>query len=245
MNERYLGKAVLGAAFLLIFWGLSSTAMAQVAISPVRVDLSDDHTKDVVRISSQTDKTVSYQVEIVAWSQTEERREIYTPTEDVLAVPPLFTLQPGEAQIVRVGMLTDADPSTEKAYRMFITELAAPQEEKAESTGVNMRLRLGVPVFVASRALPYATLDHVDSKQMGNQFFMQMRNSGNTHVRISEVQFHAPGISDPQVDAAAIYILAGQTGYVPVVLQDSTRAGKVVLVTDTLGTVEYELSAAK
>jgi fimbrial chaperone protein len=244
MNERYLRKAVLGTAFLLIFWGLSSAAVAQVAISPVRVDLSDDHTKDVIKISSQASKTVSYQVEIVSWSQTEEKREVYTPTEDILAVPPLFTLQPGEEQIVRVGMLTDAHPSTEQSYRMFITELAGPQEEAAESTGVNMRLRLGVPVFIAPRALPNATLEHIDSRQMENQLFMQMRNSGNTHVRISEVKFHAPGASEPKVEAAAIYVLAGQVAFVPVVLPDNRREGKVTLVTDTLGTVEYELPAA-
>lgn len=244
MNERYLGKAVLCAAFLLIFGGMPSAAIAQVAISPVRVDLSDDHTKDVIQISSQADKTMSYEVEIVSWSQSEERREIYSPTDDILAVPPLFTLQPGEEQIVRIGMLTDANPSTEQSYRMFITELAGPQEEVAKSTGVNMRLRLGVPVFVAPRALPVATLDHIDSRQMENQLFMQMRNNGNTHVRISEVRFHSPGASEPQGEAAAIYILAGQTAYIPVALPDSRREGKVTLVTDTLGTVEYELSAA-
>ncbi len=244
MNERYLGKAVLGTAFLLIFWVLPSVALAQVAISPVRIDLSDDHTKDVIRVSSQSDKTVSYQVEIVSWSQTEERREIYSPTEDVLAVPPLFTLQPGEEQIVRIGMLTNADPSIEQSYRMFITELAGPQEETAESTGVNMRLRLGVPVFISPGALPHATLDHIDSRQMENQLFMQMRNGGNTHVRISEIKFQASGASEAKEEAAAIYVLAGQVAFVPVVLPDNSREGTVTLVTDTLGTVEYELPAA-
>jgi len=244
MNERYSWKAVLGTAFLLAFWGLPSAVVAQVSISPVRIDLSDEHTKDVIRISSQSESTVSYQVEIVSWSQTAERREVYTPTEDVLAVPPLFTLQPGDEQLVRVGMLTDANPSTEQSYRMFITELASPQEEVAESTGVNMRMRLGVPVFVAPRAIPNSTLEHIDSRQMDNQLFMQMKNGGNTHVRISAVKFHAPGASEEKVEATAIYVLAGQAAFIPVVLPDNKREGKVTLVTDTLGTVEYELSAA-
>jgi fimbrial chaperone protein len=210
----------------------------------VRIDLSDDHTKDVIRVSSQADSTMSYQVEIVAWSQSEDRREIYTPTDEVIAVPPLFTLQPGEEQIVRIGMLTDADSSNERSYRMFITELAAPQEEENNMTGVNMRLRLGIPVFIAPHALPYATLDYFDSKQMNDQLFMQLRNSGNTHVRISEIQFLAPGAEQADIESAAIYILAGQTAYVPVVLPGTRRVGRVTLVTDTLGTVEYELLAA-
>lgn len=244
MKERYLWKAVRSTAFLLIFWGHLATAVAQVAISPVRIDLSDDHNKDVIRISSQADSAISYQVEVVSWSQSEDRREIYTPTEEILAVPPLFTLQPGDEQIVRVGMLTDADPSVERSYRMFITELASPQEEQSAATGVNMRLRLGVPVFVTPNALPHATLDYFDSKQMGSQLFMQLRNSGNTHVRISEIRYQGSGMESPKIESAAIYVLAGQAAYVPIELSGSDRTGKVTLVTDTLGTVEYELLSA-
>ena len=144
MNERYLWKAVLCTAFLLTFQGLPPAASAQVAISPVRVDLSDGHDKDVIRVSSQSDSTLSYQVEVVSWSQSGEQREVYAPTEDILAVPPLFTLEPGDEQVVRIGMLIEADAAKEGAYRMFITELAAPREEKSETTGVKMRLRRGV-----------------------------------------------------------------------------------------------------
>lgn len=244
MKERYLWKAVLCAAFLLIFQGLPSIAAAQVAISPVRVDLSDDHDKDVIRVSSQAKSTTSYQVEVVAWSQSGGQREVYAPTEDILAVPPLFTLEPGGEQVVRVGMLVDADPANEKAYRMFITELAAPQEEQSEMTGVNMRLRLGIPVFVAPRAIPNATLTHVESAYVEGQLFMHMKNSGNTHVRVSEVRFQTSDMDEPYVESAALYVLAGQSAPVQVGLPEGKRYGKVTLVTDTLGIVEYELAAS-
>lgn len=243
MKERYSWKAVLCTAFLLISQGQPSTASAQVAISPVRVDLSDDHDKDIIRVSSQADSTLSYQVEVVSWSQSGEQREIYGPTEDILAVPPLFTLEPGDEQIVRVGMLIGADPAQERAYRMFITELAAPQEEKSETTGVNMRLRLGIPVFVAPRAIPNATLTHVNSEYADGQLFMRMKNSGNTHVRISEVRFQAPDMDEPHIESAALYVLAGQAAAVQLGLPEGKRYGKVTLVTDTLGVVEYALAA--
>ena len=244
MKERYLWKAAVLAAFLLILGGHATKAEAQLAVSPVRVDLSDDHNKDVIHLTNQEDTTKSFQVEMVAWSQTEQRSEVYSPTDEILAVPPLFSLQPGEEQIVRVGMMTDADPSVERSYRMFITELAAPQEEEVPSTGVNMRLRLGIPIFVAPPTLPHAKLDYFDFKHVGDQLFMHMRNRGNTHVRISEIQYLAPGTEEPEFAPVVIYILAGQTGYVPIVLPDDRREGKVTLVTDTLGNVEYELSTA-
>ena len=112
--ERYSGKAAVIAAFLLFSGGFVTDAAAQVAVSPVRVDLSEHHDKDEVRITNQESETRSFEVEIVAWSQTDERREVYSPTEDIIAVPPLFTLEPGEEQVVRVGMLTEADPSVER-----------------------------------------------------------------------------------------------------------------------------------
>ena len=171
-------------------------------------------------------------------------RESYAPTEDILAVPPLFTLKPGAEQIVRIGMMAEPEHETEKAYRMFITELAPPQHEERKTSGVNVRLRLGLPVFVAPQAPQRVSLDHIDSEQADGKFHMQFRNSGNTHVRISEIRYRAPGMQEPQVEAAAIYILAGQTGYVPVSLSDGPGEGTVTLVTDTAGNVEYDLSAS-
>lgn len=240
--ERYSGKAAVIAAFLLISGGFVTEAAAQVAVSPLRIDLNDHHNKDEVRITNQESGPRSYEVEIVAWSQTDERREVYSPTEDIIAVPPLFTLAPGEEQVVRVGMLTEADPSIERSYRMFVTELASPQPEEQSTSGIKMRLQFGLPVFVAPAALPSASLDYFDSMRIDDQFFMHLRNHGNTHVKISEVQYLAPGKEEPVTAPAVIYILARQTGYVSVELPGDAVEGKVTLVTDTLGDLEYELS---
>ena len=133
-------KAAVFAAFLFISGVHIPSAIASINVSPVRIELSEDHAKDVVRISNQEDVAKSYQVEIVAWSQTDERREVYSPTDELIAVPPLFTLQPGEEQVVRLGMIAEADPKVERAYRMFITEIAQPQVAESKSTGVRMRL---------------------------------------------------------------------------------------------------------
>lgn len=240
--ERYSGKAAIIAAFLFVFGEFVTDAAAQVAVSPVRVDLSDRQNKDVVRITNQESAIRSFEVEIVAWSQTDKRREVYSPTEDLIAVPPLFTLAPGEEQVVRIGMLTEADPAIERSYRMFVTELASPQEEAQSGVGIKMRLQFGIPVFVAPTALPSASLDYFDSMRIDDQFFMHLRNHGNTHVKISEVRYQAPGKEEPVSSPAVIYILARQTGYVSVQLPGDAVEGKVTLVTDTLGNLEYELS---
>lgn len=242
MKERYKGKAAVFAAFLLIFGFGAGSAVAQIDVSPIRLELSQNHDKDVVRITNNEDHVKSYQVEVVAWSQTDDRREVYEPTDQLIAVPPIFTLERGENQAVRVGLMAPPDETTERAYRVFVTELASPRPEAQDGMAIKMRLRIGIPVFVApTSGLPTATLDFVESMQVDNQVFMRFRNNGNVHVKVTEVQLSAPGLADKVVSPALLYVLPGQTGYLPVALPDGESAGKVTLVTDTLGTQEYEL----
>ena len=241
MTERYFGKTAVAAVFLFIFSSVDSTAFASISVSPVRIDLGTSHTKDVIRVSNQEQRQKSYQVEVVAWSQADGKPEVYAPTEAIIAVPPLFTLAPGEEQLVRVGMMTEADASEERTYRVFITEIASPQTEESPPSGVAMRLQIGVPVFVAPEAMPFSTFDLVESNSVDGKLFLKFRNSGNTHVKVSEVQYQPPGIGDAVVSPTATYVLAGQTGHLPVPSPDGRAVGKVTLVTDSLGTLEYEL----
>jgi|GEM_PF-1645716 len=245
MNERYLRKAASIAAFLFISGLTAPDANASISVSPVRVNLSDQHTKDVVRVSNLEKVTKSYQVEVVAWSQTDERREVYAPTDQLLAVPPLFSLEPGEDQLVRVGMLEDADNNVERSYRMFITELAPTQTPENEGVGISMRLQIGVPVFVAPKTgILNATLDYVESMQIGEQLFMRFRNNGNSHVKVTETHFSVPGSDDKVVTPSVFYVLPGQSGYLPVALPEGETSGTVTVVTEGLGSLEYELPVA-
>lgn len=245
MIERYSRKAAVIAAFLLILGFIVPSAQASVDVSPVRLDLSDDHDKDVIHIGNRDDSEKSYQVEVVAWSQTEERREVYTPTDELLAVPLLFTLQPGEEQLVRVGKLVPADSEVERSYRVFVTEIAAPQADEDAALGVRMRIQVGIPVFVSpGQAIPVATLNYLDSMRVEDMLFVRFRNSGNTHVKVTEVR-HTPSDSAEQtVTPALVYLLAGQTGYVPVSLSNGEAVGTLSIVTENLGTLEYELPLA-
>ena len=242
MKERYLWKAATIAAFLFISVVPAHDAAGSVAVSPVRIDLSDDHDKDVVRVSNSEQTAKSYQVEIVAWSQSEQRREIYSPTEELLAVPPLFTLEPGEEQLVRVGMLAPADARVERSYRMFITELAPKQDSASSNVGISMRLQIGIPVFVApSQSLPTKSLDYVDTKAVGDNYFMHFENNGNSHVKVTEIGFTPSGATEPETNPAVVYFLAGQSGILPVAIPEGEQKGTVTVVTDSLGSLEYEL----
>ena len=241
MKERYLWRAALVAAFLSSFGWMATSASASMAISPVRVDLSDDNDKDVIRVTNQESSVRSYQVEVVAWSQTDQRREVYSSTDDVLAVPPLFTLNPGEEQIIRLGLMTKADAQVEKSYRLFITELESPKDSDASSSGLSMRIQVGVPVFVMPEAMPSVNLSYVESQRVGEQYFARFRNNGNIHVKVTEVQYTPSDDGEVVSTQAVVYLLAGKSALLPVPLQVGEKGGSVTIVTDSLGAMEYVL----
>lgn len=217
-------------------------ALASISVSPVRLDLDASHDKDVIRVTNQEDRQKSYQVEVVAWSQNADDAEVYTPTEAILAVPPLFTLQPGEEQLVRVGLMQAPDAPREQAYRVFITEIAPPNPEESAGAGITMRLQIGVPLFVAPAGISRASFDLVGTENVDGKLYARFRNSGNMHVKVSEVRYQSPGIEQEITEPAATYVHAGQSGLLAVPARDGRAVGTLTVVTDSLGTLEYDLA---
>lgn len=244
MTERYHGKAALVAAFLfLLAFGMGG-AHASVDISPIRLDLSETHTRDILHFGNQGDSEKSYEIEVMRWTQSAEGKDEYEPTDDLVAVPPVFTLEPGQEQVIRVGMLADADPDAEIAYRVFITELAPPQPDTPAASGVSMRLRLGVPVFVAPSGGSTANIEWTGIERHGETVHLSLRNTGNVHVKITEVRHKAPEMQEESAKPEMLYLLPGKAGRVSVDLPDGNAVGTVLLETDTAGIVEYALRAS-
>jgi len=241
MTERYRGKAARVAAFLFL---LAGVAEAAVDISPVRLDLGDGHSRDILRFGNQGAVTQSYEVEVMRWTQSVDGRDEYEPTDDLIAVPPVFTLEPGETQVIRVGMLGSASPDREMAYRIFITELAPPQPDEPTSSGVSMRLRLGVPVFVAPSGESLASIEWTGVERDGDRMYLGLRNAGNVHVKVTEVKHVAPEMQEESTQPALLYLLPGHDGRVAVDLPQGNAVGSILLETDTAGTLEYALRTA-
>jgi fimbrial chaperone protein len=240
--ERYTGKAAGFAAFLLFFAGYPMAATASIDVSPVILELSDQRNKEVVRIGNTSDTAKSFQVDVVAWSQSDHEREIYEPTGDLLAVPPLFTLEPGEQQIVRIGLMRGADAEQERSYRIFFTELEPPELEEQTVSGINVRLRFGVPAFVAPLAAAAPGVEFVGLQTIDNNTFMELRNTGNVRVKINEVRYQSPISLDKEVSQAVFYLHPGKTGFLPLDIGDQAPGGTVELATDTAGVLEYVLA---
>ena len=240
--ERFTGKAAVTAAFLILMAGHPLVASASISVSPVLLELSSRHDKDVVRVANTSDAAKSFEINVVAWTQSEQQREIYADSGDLVAVPPLFTLEPGGEQVVRIGLMRGPDAQTELAYRVFITELAPPENEDRAQSGINMRLRFGVPVFVAPLADTAATVDFGGLEAIGDHTFMKLANSGNVRVKITEIRYRPPLEEQSASSTASFYLHPGKSGLLPLTFPDLDTGGSIELVTDTAGVLEYALA---
>lgn len=193
------------AAVLMLLAPFGARA-ASFQVNPIRVHLSATQATAVLRVTNSSSTPTVVQVQTVAWSQ-DKNQDVYTPSRALLATPPIFTIAPGSEQVVRVGMRTAPDAKLETPYRLFLTEV--PPAPRPGERGVQIALRLGIPVFVEP-AVPLApVLKWTATRLSGNQLQVSADNTGNAHVEILKLTLSTPRRSQLLVAQFGGYVLPG------------------------------------
>ena len=181
---------------------------ANFGVSPVRVELSPTQRTAALTLRNAGDEAVVVQLQLVAWSQ-EGGQDIYIPTTDLIATPPIFTIKAGGAQVVRVGLRRAPDPLRELSYRIYLQEVPGPP--KLSGPGLQMALRIGLPVFVAPEVPRQRDVQWRGEQTAQGGLKIRALNNGNAHVQIIDFKLTEPG---KELVAAASqgagYLLPGQ-----------------------------------
>jgi len=195
-------KVLFLAILLAPFWARA----ASFQVNPIRVTLSPEHTTGVLRVTNASDTPTVVQLEIVAWSQ-ENNLDVYTPSRALLATPPIFTVNPGNQQVVRIGMRTTPDAKRETCYRLFLSEV--PPAPKPGFRGVQIALRVGIPVFVEPPVATTPDLHWSARRVSANELEIAAVNSGTAHAEILKLNVTATGRGVPLVEEFGGYVLPG------------------------------------
>src|SRR5512135_2597910 len=118
-------KAWIGAVALALSIG-TAAAQNTYTVTPLRLELSAKNPTTVLQIINRGDAAASLQVQQRTWVQRNGRDE-QDETRDLIISPALFTFKPGETQVVRIALRGAPDPRMERAYRIVVSELPAPQ----------------------------------------------------------------------------------------------------------------------
>ncbi len=236
-------RAPLAVGFVFAATLALPARAAEVQVNPVLVTLSPATRSAVIAVHNTAADPVRFEVQVRAWSQSPSGEMLLSPSDDLVAFPPILALAPGEERNLRVAAAT-AFGSVEKTYRVFLEELPGSAQARSASQ-VRVVSRIGIPVFLApGRPLERATVEGL-SLSAGRVAF-RIRNDGTAHVRPSSVRVIASDTAGNPAwgrDLDAWYVLAGgERTYEVEVPRSACDAVREVAVAVTL---EHEVLRAR
>jgi fimbrial chaperone protein len=197
---------------LSVFAG--GVSASEIAVTPVAVHLDKTSDRATVSVINSGTEPVIMQVEAVEW-KSGAPAEQDTPTRDMVINPSVFTVAPGQAQLVRVGLRRAAQAESEGTYRIVLREVpAAPRPGEMRISGqVRVLMALRVPIYVAPANVVRESYWQATQAHDGS-ITASLRNEGNVHVRVGKIQLRSSHEGSPAVPAehaAAGVVLAGDS----------------------------------
>ncbi|VVE87111.1 fimbrial biogenesis chaperone [Pandoraea bronchicola] len=209
--RRPTAYACGGAFVALLTLCVTDGNGATLQVSPVIVNILPTQPATTITLGNSGDLPIHGQLRLYAWTQR-NGDNILTPTEALIASPPIVRIEPGERQIVRLVHVARKPERNEQSYRLLVDELPSAQATAAE--GVSIRLRYSLPVFVQASDAQAPSL-HFDVRMAQGE--VEVRNDGERHAQLGATRvLDASGRSVQLTRGLLGYVLAGQTRRFPV-----------------------------
>ena len=200
------------AAALAALLVLSDACAGSFSVAPVRLEVKMPRRAVSVEVQNTGELPAQIQVERYRWIADGGGDDQLQATEDIIATPPIFTLSPGQKQIVRVLVVGNQDPAREGTYRVILQETAL---NDPPPNAVQALLRISMPLFIT----PPGAKSNVtwSAERTEERWWLVMENTGNAHAQITEARLE----SGPTIKATG-YLLPGEKRRVAVDVQPST-----------------------
>ena len=219
------------AALTLLMAGLGAAtavrAASSIMIWPVDPLIEDGQRATALWLENRGNTNASLQIRVLRWSQN-GAQDNYAEQEQVIASPPLAVIPAGQRQLVRLMNTAPVPDGQEVSYRILVDELPdaenpgdrAQPATGSNAIGVKLQIRYSLPLFVHGKGLwtrpnPARARDPATAArpalqwrtvQEGQAHYLAIRNTGNAHARLTQVQWVGA--------AAPVAINPGLLGYV-------------------------------
>jgi fimbrial chaperone protein len=164
----------------------SPCAMPQAAslqVAPVLVEVPAPGATATMKLRNEGTKPLDAQIRIFQWTQV-DGADVLTPTNDVVASPPVASLRPGTDYTVRI-VRTKKEPAVkEEAYRLLVDEL--PEAAGGQAASVNIALRYSIPVFFTVAGAPPKL--SWELQQRANKPVIVASNAGDRRIRLAKLK---------------------------------------------------------
>jgi fimbrial chaperone protein len=181
-------------------------AAGSFSVAPTRVELKGEAKAATFSLRNAEADPLTVQVSVMAWTQI-DGEDVYTATRDILATPPVLTIPPNEERVVRVALRRPANADKDIPYRIFFEEV--PRAPSKDFTGLNIALRVGVPIFIKPWSNTRSQLRWEVHPAGAGQWRVDALNDGTAHVQVTGFQVAFPGVTAPVRVSVMKYVLPG------------------------------------
>lgn len=203
-----LQQYVLGCLLGTAIWGTEAVASG-LQVSPVTLTLQNTQHAEGLWLSNEGDNVVQAQVRVYRWNQSDFSDRL-TPSQELVASPPMLELAPGERQLIRIIRLGPASNNIEDAYRLFIDELPPSTRQ---INRLQFVLHYSIPVFIQPASI-LATSVKLQWKLrlIDGNAFVEISNQGSSHAQLSAATYiNARGVRKEITPGLLGYVLPGAT----------------------------------
>lgn len=183
---------------LLLCLGLLPLASeaADVTLMPVNVKLDSANDRATVQVANNGTEPVVMQAEAIAWTRV-NGVDVDGATTDIIVNPPVFTVKPGQTQVVRVGLRRNQELQQEGTYRIVLREVPTLRMSDIGNVSGSVRvlMALRVPVYVAPAKVVRNEKWKL-SKDSNGEMTAVVSNAGNVHMKIAELRLQGAGTED-------------------------------------------------
>ena len=171
-----------------------------LSVSPLRLTFSNTAGIIALTVENTGREEALVQTETFAWNQVGGEHSL-SPTDDVVAVPPVFRLAPNAQQRVRVGLTRAFTEKQEQTFRLTVTEVPTA----VASGTVAVTVRHSLPIFVqpSTPISPNLTVKVVVSTGI------EIANDGSQHLRIHRWRLRDSNGTIVAEDSGPGYLLNG------------------------------------
>jgi fimbrial chaperone protein len=171
-------------------------------IGPISVTMIGKERTATVTVRDMDSSPSNIQIRAMDWSQP-DGNDVYTPSTTLVVSPPMDTLNPGQAQTVRLVIEGVGDPTTERAFRLVLDEI--PNRAAPGGAGVQTAIRAMVPVFLSPSLGARPKLRWTAARSPAG-LMLTAFNDGDVHERVLGLKAAA--------DGQPIVVQPGASGYV-------------------------------
>lgn len=199
-------RSLLAAAVAL---ALAVPALAaSLQISPVLIKLRANQAAGGISLQNLGERAIYGQVRVYAWEQR-DGEDVLTPTDELVASPPIMEVAPKTSQTIRLVRRGGAAPGPERAYRLLIDEIPRNDEP---GNGVAIRLQYSVPVFVTPADDSAAPLLDWTIARRGGAWMLELKNSGSLYAQVGAAVLVDGAGKEIELSKGLLgYALAGRT----------------------------------